>query len=299
MIVRKYNGAMHLLHAILIAVGLVGTALARQPDNGFHPSGGAPDGSRLVSMDVILDHSAVAPGQEAMLAVRYRIETDWHLYWRNPGETGLAPGVKFEAPEWLSIGEPMWAAPERHEMPGPLVDFIYEKELLLLFPVTVSADAPVGSEGTVKATSDWLVCRRECLFGGGEATRSVTVASSATRSVAAGVIEAWRARVPRRLDEVRDPPVQVDWKGSALVIEAPGADRITFFPFQTDDDEAMPLDLVRQGIAEGDRLEAAYNEERLRDAPRVRGVVTIERGDETSSWEFELATRRTGRDSSD
>lgn len=290
----KYNLGMHLLASALVVLVVAASGLAQPGGPSIGLGRGAPDGSGLVSMSLLSDFSSVAPGQELTLAVRYQIEDAWHLYWRNPGETGLPPAVKFDAPDWLTIGEAMWPAPVRHEMPGPLVDFIYEKEVVLLFPATVAADAPVGGVATIKATSDWLVCRRECLFGEGDGSLSIgVVASAPERSGAAGTIAAWRGKVPGKLDEMRDPPVQGMWRGGTLVLEAPGADEIVFFPYRADDDgDAMPRDILKEGASASDRLEVSYDMARLREAARVRGVVTIRRGEERASWEFELATER-------
>lgn len=284
---RKYNPIMHLAVIIFLVSASVSVCAAVPPGDGFTPPGGAPDGNRLVSVELISEFDTVAPGDAAMLGVRFRIEKDWHLYWLNPGETGLPPGFEFEAPEWLTIGEPRWPAPRRHEMPGPLVDFIFEKELVVLFPMQVAPEAPIGAEAEIRLNSDWLVCRTECLMGAGRAARTIRVASDSSRAPAARVIDEWRAKLPRRLDEVRDPPAQVTWRGDELVIEAPGADSITLFPFRRDKTDAMPADILRQGIAESERLVAAYNPDKNRDAAAARGVITIERDGRTSSWEFE------------
>lgn len=285
---------MHLLALALVVVGLGAGADAQPGGAEFGPERGAPDGSGLVRMSVMSDFSSVTPGQEMTLAVRYRIEDEWHLYWRNPGETGLPPAVTFEAPSWLTVGEAIWAAPTRHEIPGPIVDFIYEKDVVLLFPARVSDDAPAGTRATIKAKSDWLVCKRECLFGAGEGSVTIGVVESApARSPAAATIQTWREKAPRRLDEARDPGVQVSWRGATLVIEAPGAERVTFFPYPVDEDtDAMPRDILREGETDSDRLEVSYDNQRLQGAERVRGVVTIILGEDESSWEFELATER-------
>lgn len=286
----KYNAVMHLPIFLLAVFGVAASASAQNPWPSIGPGAGAPDGSRLVAMSLMSDHTSVQPGQSLMLAVRYQIEDDWHLYWRNPGETGLPPAVKFEAPAWLTIGQAMWPAPLRHEMPGPLVDFIYEKEVVLLFPAEVAADAPLGDQADIKATSDWLVCRRECLLGEGGASVTLTVVDSIPqRSPASSTIQQWRDKLPRKLDEMRDPPVQAFWRAGTLVIEAPGAQEIVFFPYQLEkDDDAMPRDILKDGLADADRLEVSYDSARLRKAVSVRGVVTIKRGKNTSSWELEL-----------
>lgn len=285
---RKYNIDMRLATSIFLLALLMASALYAAPPASLISDPTPADGSRLVAFDLIAEHSVVAPGQTAWIAARFRIEKDWHLYWRNPGETGLPPRVIFEAPEWVTIGEPKWPAPVRHESPGPLLDFIHEGEFVLLFPVEVASDAPDGVVAQISAKADWLVCRRECLFGEGENNLSLTAAGAPSRSADADRFDAWREALPVRLDEVRDPPVEIDWEGPTLVIDAPGADSITLFPYGTDDHDPMPTDILRQGTAEAARLTVAYNEGEVRGAPHIRGVVTITRSKRTTSWEFDL-----------
>ena len=39
--------------------------------------------------EVITDGVAWRPGQPMTVGVLLRMETDWHVYWRNPGDSGL------------------------------------------------------------------------------------------------------------------------------------------------------------------------------------------------------------------
>lgn len=279
---------MRLATFILLVFLLMASVLRAAPPASLIPDPTQSEGSRLVAFDLAAEHNMVAPGQTTWIAARFRIEKDWHLYWRNPGETGLPPRVIFETPEWLTIGEPKWPAPVWHESPGPILDFIHEGEFVLLFPVEVSPNAPLGEVAPINARADWLVCRRECLFGEGEGGLSVTVAAGPSRSADADRFSAWREALPVRLEEVRDPPVQIDWDGPNLVIDAPGAESITFFPYGVEDGDPLPADILRQGKADAPRLSVAYDEVEVRGVPHIRGVVSITRSKRTSSWEFDL-----------
>jgi len=85
----------------------------------------------------------LAPG-EAEIAVLFEIDRGWHLYWRNPGDTGLPPTIEFDLPEGVELaGEMRWPAPKRYiHGGGRLLDYIYEKELALLQPVRI--DSPLA-----------------------------------------------------------------------------------------------------------------------------------------------------------
>ena len=40
-------------------------------------------------VELLSDRSAIVPGEAFTLAVRIELDPDWHLYWRNPGASGL------------------------------------------------------------------------------------------------------------------------------------------------------------------------------------------------------------------
>ncbi|NBS98820.1 MAG: protein-disulfide reductase, partial [Betaproteobacteria bacterium] len=42
-----------------------------------------------VEAELIADQAAVVPGRAFRLGLRLKHDTDWHTYWRNPGDSGL------------------------------------------------------------------------------------------------------------------------------------------------------------------------------------------------------------------
>lgn len=54
-------------------------------------------------------------GPEITAALCFRMDPGWHLYWKNPGDSGLAPEVVWELPEGWEAGPlehpvPVWVA---------------------------------------------------------------------------------------------------------------------------------------------------------------------------------------------
>ena len=93
--------------------------------------------------------SAVIEGDEAQLEARLLVSRDptprigvlfdlapgWHLYWRNPGETGLAPRLAFEV-TGHHVGDVSWPAPETfREADGLFTTYGYETRVLLFAPI--------------------------------------------------------------------------------------------------------------------------------------------------------------------
>ena len=44
-------------------------------------------------VELISDAKSIKPGMPIRLAVRMTMDDGWHVYWRNPGDSGLSPTV--------------------------------------------------------------------------------------------------------------------------------------------------------------------------------------------------------------
>jgi thiol:disulfide interchange protein DsbD len=123
---------------------------------------------------LVLGKAAVKPGGELWAGIRFRPDPHWHVYWRNPGDSGLAPTVKWSLPQAVRAGELRWPCPQRIEV-GGLTSYGYEGEVTLLSPVTVSVQAARGNV-VAKAHVDFLACQVECEPGSVEVAADLAVA---------------------------------------------------------------------------------------------------------------------------
>lgn len=75
-------------------------------------------------------------GRARLIAgVEIILDDGWKTYWRSPGD-GLAPSLEWKNSENLQDAELLWPAPKRHESPGGLTSFGYEKRLVLPLLIT-------------------------------------------------------------------------------------------------------------------------------------------------------------------
>jgi thiol:disulfide interchange protein DsbD len=117
-------------------------------------------------------------GQAAQAGLYFKLEPGWHIYWKNAGDSGEPPRVRWTLPDGVSADALQFPAPKRLPL-GPLMDFGYEDEVL--FPIALHA-ATTAKPGAVAlhAKVDWLVCREVCIPGKAEleAGRKILVAGS-------------------------------------------------------------------------------------------------------------------------
>ena len=123
-----------------------------------------------VQATLIVDGDAAVPGLPLDVGIRLRMRPGWHVYWKNPGDSGLPPSVAWTLPPGFEAGQIEWPPPERFLDEG-LMTYGYRGEVIL--PVRIhTPDRIPGDSALIAARVDWLECKDICLPG----TRAIRVA---------------------------------------------------------------------------------------------------------------------------
>ena len=113
---------------------------------------------------LISPYTHVKPEESFPVGVWIQLKPDWHTYWQYAGNTGIAPKIQFDLPEGVSLKNSPWPKPKRllyKTKESNLYSFIYEKEVLLPFEITV----PQGYsslELPLRVSIEWAVCKEIC-----------------------------------------------------------------------------------------------------------------------------------------
>jgi thiol:disulfide interchange protein/DsbC/DsbD-like thiol-disulfide interchange protein len=118
-----------------------------------------------VTAELIPDYAAIKAGKPFLVALHLHADPDWHTYWINPGDAGLATSITWTLPPGFIAGPVQWPTPEKHDM-GGLMTFGYAGDVYLLTTIT----PPTGPDkwppaAAIKANAQWLVCKEECIPG--------------------------------------------------------------------------------------------------------------------------------------
>lgn len=128
------------------------------------------------SVEFVLDsvwRSPSAAGNaepELWLLARFRIPAGYHLYWSNPGETGLETVAQFAAPAPFSMGEIRYPGPTRFRSERGSTSYGYEGETALLARASFTGAAPLTHDFTFRARASWLSCSAVCVKEQAEAS---------------------------------------------------------------------------------------------------------------------------------
>ncbi|WP_269524208.1 protein-disulfide reductase DsbD family protein [Coraliomargarita parva] len=172
-------------HLLAFCAGLIGGPAVQA----------APVQAEHARVELVSEADAIVPGQVLNLALHFELEEHWHIYWKNPGASGLPVEVVWGLPEGFVAGPIQWPSPERIEMAG-LINYGHEAEVTFIVPVEVPADYPQGQAVTLSAEAFWLICKEVCLPGEASLELELPSAGSASPSSHADLFEAARSSQP-------------------------------------------------------------------------------------------------------
>ena len=233
-----------------------------------------------VEAQLLAERETAQAGKPAAVGLKLRMAEHWHTYWKNPGDSGLPTRIQWVLPEGWKAGEISWPYPKPLPV-GPLMNYGYEDEVLLLTELTPAASAKPG-QYAVKANAEWLVCKDICIPEKGTLDLTVTVAA------AEGPID---PKVAAHFERARGqlPFDPGGWKfesamaGKSLVVKltAPAGaqlpQKLTFFPErELLIEPAAPQKVTREGNAL--RIEMKLAEPPLTGVGEVMGVAVSDSG---------------------
>lgn len=149
----------------------------------------APD----VKVSVLSDHAEVASGESFVIGVLLELPDGWHVYWKNPGDAGLATSVAWRLPDGFTVSDLMWPVPRRFVQAGDIEGFGYEGQVMLMARVKPLA----GFRGAARIEADvrWLACKDVCVPGKAHGLADVQVGPS-SRPTNEQVFAQWLRKVP-------------------------------------------------------------------------------------------------------
>ena len=239
----------------------------------------------LVKAAIVSDTPA---GGEGWLGVRLQMQEGWHVYWRNPGDSGLPTRIEWELPAGYEASDIVWPVPHLFRV-GPVANYGWEREVVLLARLKTPAAAQAGANVPVKAHVAWLVCSADtCIPGRASLSADVKLGETS-----AAVAEA-RKQIPGEAPW----PVQLQSGADSLALHVPalaGA-RVRSAYFFPQDGEALDHAAEQKLTVAADGLQLQLKASALASAPptALEGVLVLEEELDGSSVKQAFAVRTGG-----
>lgn len=164
------------------------------------------------------------------LAIKFKIEKDWHLYWKNPGDAGFPPRITWQLPDGFSVGDLQFPTPHKI-IEADLVAFGYSDELILLAEVTPPKQLPKAL--SISASIDWLVCKESCVPGNAKVSLDLSRLQPSDIEEANTLIARAKATLPTPLSQSTLQVEHALFDGYTLSLAFSGRDAkriLDFFP---------------------------------------------------------------------
>ena len=197
-------------------------------------------GQGKTKVRLILSHQTAKPGETVMAGIEFKIRPLWHIYWRNPGESGIPTKIEWMLPKGVTAGGTQWPVPEKtHFLEATTYE--YHGEALLLVPLQIASDVVPGAL-ELNAKISWLECepKGSCVPGKDEVSVELTVASESKPAAEASLLEDAKTKLPLT---VPMPSVLAGWEkppqgeSRPLIIEWDVKDKmaaVDFYPYPSD-----------------------------------------------------------------
>ena len=170
---------------ILVGCSLLGSALLLSAQEPAPLFGGAPSftgpakGKVEVTVELLADVTAIAPGQPFTAALHFKHNPEWHTYWINSGYVEQAPSVTWNLPTGFVAGPLEFPIPEHAEHEGR-ASYYYTDSSYLLTTITPPRELAVGEIVNLEAQIKYQYCKDVCIPAKETKSLNLPVANAAS-----------------------------------------------------------------------------------------------------------------------
>lgn len=130
-----------------------------------------------IRVSLLSNVDTVRPGSVITVGLHLDPDQDWHVYWRNPGDSGMPPKILWGLPKGVSASGIFWPYPEKIPVEH-LVNYGYHEDVVLPVELSIAPDFS-GESLQITAASSWLVCQDTCVPGKADLTLSLPIGDAA------------------------------------------------------------------------------------------------------------------------
>ena len=110
-------------------------------------------------VSLVKSEQSISKDGEIFIGIRMDMQTHWHTYWKNPGDSGGPLKVIWDLPENVEVSDVIWPAPELIPYP-PLMTYGYEDFVIFPFKLKFPANE---IPSYINADIDFLICDDICV----------------------------------------------------------------------------------------------------------------------------------------
>lgn len=251
-------------------------------------------GKRVVSPSLVVGTKDFS--KPFTLGIHFKLEPEWHIYWKNPGDAGTPVEVKWTMPEGFSASTELEHPQPIKFVVSDIVGYGYKNEVVLTTKVTPPQNIDRSKPLVITAKLSWLACLESCVPG--DTTISIDLGKLTDQNIASGkaLIDTYQAKLPppyTELDlklEESSLVNQKDKKQVNLVFSGSDSKRITdFFPDALSD---VFITYNEIKVQDGKITFPIQLDDSTAALPKLKGVVML--GDKGYDFSADLSKGNSG-----
>ena len=132
----------------------------------------------MVKAELIAEHASIRPGGKTRVGVHFELEPGWHIYAKDPGDSGLPTKIFWSSPmEEANVvfGPLHWPPHEQFMDAGNIKTFGYTGSTVLYSTMQLMPSKVRGSHVPILADVRWLACKEVCVPGSAKLNLSLPV----------------------------------------------------------------------------------------------------------------------------
>lgn len=141
-------------------------------------AGAVHAGQARVEARLLAEAASAQPGDTFRVGVLFEMSPGWHIYWKNPGDAGVATSVRL-AGKGVRFGPIRWPKPATFQE-DELTVYGYSGRVLLFSEATVTETATEAIE--LSAEIEYVACADVCAPGSATLSRQIPVGAASAAS---------------------------------------------------------------------------------------------------------------------
>ena len=115
----------------------------------------------LAEAKLVVDSYSLQNNSVISIGVLINLKDDWHIYWKNPGDSGLPTDIKFRLPNGISASDIKFPIPIVFES-EEIINYGYSHQVLLISSLNIPKAYP-QKDVFILANLTSLICKDVCI----------------------------------------------------------------------------------------------------------------------------------------
>ena len=148
-------------------------------------------------IQLLVETNEILVNEDFVIGIKFEIEPGWHIYWKNPGDSGLPAEIEWKNIESVEFKNFLWPSPQKTPE-GPLMTYGYYNEVVIPAIFSVNRDY-IENEPSIFEI-DFLICEKICIPEKAVIDFALSNYSDEDIQFSRKILSSWYRELPTKFD---------------------------------------------------------------------------------------------------